>query len=303
MENKIDLSIIIVNFNTKDLLEACLKSVFSSQGKFYFEVIVVDNGSVDDSAKMVADKFPKVKLIKSQNNLGFSTANNLAIKKAKPSSFILLLNPDTVVPKTSLKKMITFMEQNSKAGAATCRVEMTNGCLDQACHRGFPTAWNAFCYFSGLEKLFPKSRFFSGYSLGYLPLNKTHQIDSACGAFLMIRRQAGDEVNWLDQDYFWYGEDIDFCYRLKQNGWQIFFVADIKITHYKGMASGIKSHSQKISSAKKETRIKAAKASIQVMHIFFNKHYRDKYPKVIYWLVILGIIILEKIRLLKLKFS
>ena len=301
MSKIIDLSIIIVNYNTKDLLQDCLVSVLASKGDFSFEVTVIDNASQDDSVQMVTDKFPQVKLIRSSENLGFSVANNLAIKKSSPSSFILFLNPDTIVPEKSLKTMVDFMKENTKVGAATCRVELTNGCLDQACHRGFPTVWNAFCYFTGLEQLFPKSKLFSGYSLGYLPLDQTHRIDSACGAFLIVRKKAGDQINWFDQDYFWYGEDIDFCYRLKEKGWQIMFVADTKIIHYKGMASGIKKHSQAVSSAKKETRIKAVKASVQVMRIFFQKHYQDKYPKPIYWLVILGITFLEKVRLLKMK--
>ena len=292
---KTDLSIIIVSYNTKNFLRRCLESLSPNK-----EIIVVDNGSVDGSVEMVSKDFPQLKLIKNKKNLGFAKANNLAIKKAS-GRYILFLNPDTVVQKNTLKTMVKFMEENPQVGAATCRVELPNGQLDQACHRGFPTAWNAFCYFSGLGKLFPKSKIFAGYSLTCLPLDKTHEIDASAGAFLIVRREIGESLNWFDEDYFWYGEDLDFCYRLKQKGWKIMFVPTTKIIHWKGAASGIKKHSQKISSAKKQTRIKATKASIEVMRIFFKKHYQNKYPRFVYWLVMLGIKLLEKIRLSRIK--
>jgi len=295
VEKKIDLSIIIVNYNTKNFLRRCLESLISN-----YEIIVVDNNSSDGSPLMVTKEFPQVKLIKNKKNLGFAKANNLAIKKSS-GRYILFLNPDTIVQKDTIKTMIKFMEENPKVGASTCRVELTNGQLDQACHRGFPTAWNAFCYFSGLGKIFPKSKFFAGYSLTYLPLNKVHEIDAGVGAFLIVRREAGEQVGWFDEDYFWYGEDLDFCYRLKQKGWKIMFVPTTKIIHWKGAASGILKHSQKISPASKETKIKATQSSVEVMRIFFQKHYQDKYPKIVYWLVMVGIKLLEKIRLSRIK--
>ena len=292
---KVDLSIIIVNYNTKNFLRRCLESL-----NFNEEIIIVDNSSSDGSPAMVAKEFPQVKLIKNKKNLGFAKANNLGIKKAS-GRYILFLNPDTVVQKNTLKTMIKFMDENPQVGAATCRVELPNGQLDQACHRGFPTAWNAFCYFSGLGKVFPKSKIFAGYSLTYLPLDKIHEIDASAGAFLIVRREVGEDLKWFDEDYFWYGEDLDFCYRLKQKGWKIMFVPTTKIIHWKGAASGIKKHSQKISPAKKQTRIKATKASIEVMRIFFKKHYQKKYPRFVYWLVMSGIKLLEKIRLSRIK--
>lgn len=300
---KIDLSIIIVNYNTKDFLKKCLESLQPVVRKTSFrtEIIIVDNSSSDDSLQFLNSlNWPNLKVIASKKNLGFAKANNLAIKKSS-GRYILFLNPDTIVQKDTLKTMIKFMEENPKVGAATCRVELTDGQLDQACHRGFPTAWNAFCYFSGLGKLFPKSKIFAGYSLSYLPLDKIHEIDASAGAFLIVRREAGELLDWFNEDYFWYGEDLDFCYRLKQKGWKIMFVPTTKIIHYKGVASGIKKHSQKISPASKETKIRATKASIEVMRIFFKKHYQKKYPRFVYWLVMLGIKLLEKIRLSRIK--
>jgi GT2 family glycosyltransferase len=292
---KIDLSVIILNYNTRDFLRQCLQSIKKTQG-IDPEVIVVDNASTDGSVAMVKENFPEVKLMVNEKNIGFAAGNNQGVKKAK-GKFILFLNPDTLVQPETLKAMVDYLKKHPKTGAATCQVELPNGQLDYACHRGFPTPWNAFAYFSGLAKLFPKIKAFTGYTLSYLPLNQTHPIDAACGAFLMVRREAGEASHWWDEDYFWYGEDLDFCYRLKQKGWRIDYVSQTKIIHHKGAASGIKKHSQKIATATKKTKKRAIKASTEVMRVFFQKHYRDKYPKPIYWLVMKGIDLLEKYRL------
>lgn len=302
MVNKVDLSVIILNYNTKDLLKNCLNSVKSAEKNSYsYQVITIDNASTDGSVEMVKKNFPWVELIVNKKNIGFAAGSNKGIKKAL-GRYILLLNPDTIIQPETLRIMVNFMENHPKTGAATCRIELPSGSLDYSCHRGFPTPWNALAYFSGLSGLFPKIKIFTGYTLTHLPLNKTHAIDAGCGAFLMIRRQAGEEVNWLDEDYYWYGEDLDFCYRLKQKDWQIMFVPKTKIVHYKGAASGIKKYSQKVTTATKKTKIRAAKSSTEVMRVFFKKHYQDKYPRLIYWLVMRGIDLLEKIRLLKYSF-
>lgn len=299
MKNKIDLSIIILNYNTKNLLRECLRSVGEAKADgFAYEIIVVDNASTDGSVKTIKKEFSEVKLIISRKNLGFAAGNNLAIPHAL-GRYILFLNPDTIVLPTTILIMIKFMSQHPEAGAATCRVELPSGKLDEACHRGFPTPWNAFCHFSGLEKIFPKIKLFSGYYLGYLSLDKAHEIDSGCGAFLMVRRQAGERVGWWDEDYFWYGDDLDFCYRIKNSGWKIFYVPKVKIIHYKGVSSGIKKQSQKLSTASRETKLRSTRASTQVMRIFYQKHYQQQYPAPVTWLVMRGIDLIEKIRVSK----
>ena len=296
---KPDLSIIILNYNTKDFLEDCLSSIRKAKtDRFRFEIIVVDNASTDGSPQMVKKQFPKIKLVANKKNLGFAAGNNLGVKKAK-GRYLLFLNPDTIVRPNTFEEMIKFMDNHPDAGAATCKIELPNGKLDEACHRGFPTPWNAFCHFSGLEKLFPKSKIFASYTLGWNDLNKTHQIDAGVGAFLMVRREVGDEVGWWDEDYFWYGEDLDFCYRIKEKGWKIYYVPKVKIIHYKGVSSGIRKESKKISTASRETKIRSAKMSTEVMRIFYQKHCQDKYPKIINWLVFQGINFLEKLRVLK----
>lgn len=321
-ERKPDLSIIILNYNSGDFLKKCLESIGKvKKNGFEYEVIVVDNNSSDKSLKYLRslelkgyrnigeNKKPKflnfynsipLKIIFNKKNLGFAVGNNVGIKKAR-GRYVLFLNPDTIVMPNTFREMIRFMDNHPQAGAATCRVELPSGKLDEACHRGFPTPWNAFCHFLGLEKLFPKSRIFAGYTLGWKSLDKIHEIDSGTGSFLIVRRGVGDKLNWWDEDYFWYGEDLDFCYRIKKAGWKIYYVPKVKIIHYKGVSSGIRKESQKIAKANKETKIKAIKASTQVMRIFYKKHYFDKYPRFLTWLVLKGIDILEKIRLKKLS--
>lgn len=299
MAEKVDLSIVILNYNTRDLLQECLFSVNKAEGNsFRREVIVVDNNSTDNSAAMVKKEFPQVKLVENKKNLGFSAGNNIGIKKAI-GKYILFLNPDTIVSPETFSVMLRFMEGDSQVGAATCRVELADGQLDEASHRGFPTPWRALCHFSGIEKLFPKSRFFAGYTLGSLAIDKIHEIDSGTGAFLLVRRKAGEEVGWWDEGYYWYGEDLDFCYQLKSRGWKVVFNPETKILHYKGVSSGIKKHSAEISTATEETRKRAARASTQAMRIFYRKNYRRRYPWVLTFLVLAGIGILEKIRLIR----
>lgn len=289
-----DLSIIIVSYNTAKLTVECIESVFRTVKNISFEIIVVDNNSKDNSAKVIKDFRSKIKdrepltVVENSENYGFSKANNIGIKKSS-GRYVLFLNSDTVVYENTLDKMVEFMDQNIKVGASTCYLEMPNGRMDDASHRGFPTPWRALTHFSGLSKLFPHSKIFSGYNLGYLDLTTTHEIEALVGAFMLVRREAGEEVGWWDEDYFWYGEDLDFCYCLYQRGWKIYYVPEYKILHYKGASGGLKSASKHITTATKETRMRATKARFQAMEIFYNKHYKNKYPALLSWIVLKGV--------------
>jgi GT2 family glycosyltransferase len=293
------ISIIIVNFNTAKYVLDCLFSIYNSNfPKEDLEVIVVDNASKEELR--IKNYELRIKLIKNKQNVGFAVANNQGIKQAK-GEYILLLNPDTLVEKETLTTMIDFMEKNSRVGVTTCRINLSNGELDDACHRGFPTPWRAFCQFSGLSALFPDSLLLNGYHLGYKDLDKIHEIEAVAGAFMLIRRKVGEEVGWLDEDYFWYGEDLDFCYRVKQKGWKVMFVPTVKILHYKGVSGGIKTHSKDISTADEDTRKLATRTRFEVMKIFYKKHYQKIYPKSMTWFVLGGIRIKEYISLLRLR--
>ena len=291
----LNLSIIIVNYNTKEFLRKCITSIVKNVNGISYEIIVVDNNSSDNSSEMVGKEFPQVKLIANRKNNGFSKANNQGVKISKGSKYVLFLNSDTIIHDQTIKRMINFMNLHENAGASTCKLVMTNGKADDATHRGFPTPWNAFSRFIGLEKLFPKSKLFAGYSLGWMDFEKTHEIDALAGAFMLVRRIAGEEVKWWDEDYFFYGEDIDFCYMLKQKGWKIYYVPDVSVTHYKGISGGIKAISREITTANDETKKRATKCRFNAMRIFYKKHYKQKYPWIVNLLVNIGISIREKI--------
>lgn len=291
----VDLSIIIVSFNTRDLTIECIRSVVRTIKKSSYEIIVVDNNSEDDSVKKikslklkVQNDSSKLKIVENTENVGFSAANNIGVKEAR-GRYVLFLNSDTVVYENTIDGMGEFMDKNKDAGAATCFVRLPNGKLDDAAHRGFPTPWRALSHFSNLSKLFRRAQLFAGYSLGHLDLNKTHEIDALAGAFMLVRRGAGEQVGWWDEDFFWYGDDIDFCYRLKEKQWKIYFVPQFEILHYKGASGGIKKHSGYASAVNDETRKRAHEARFSAMKIFYDKHYQDKYPRIVRSLVLSGI--------------
>ena len=297
----IDLSIIIVSYNTRDLTAEFLKSLKENDTtKITYEVIVVDKASKDDSVEYIKKNFPNVEVIASKDNEGFSRANNHGVKISK-GRYVLFLNSDTVVYKNSLEKMVAFMDDHAKAGAATCYLELPSGELDDAAHRGFPTPWNAIMHFSGIANIFSKSTFFNGYHLGWKHLNKVHEIQALAGAFMIVRREAGEEVGWWDEDYFFYGEDLDFCYSLKEKGWKIFFVPEVKVLHYKGMSSGIKKHTEKQSSASIETKRWVTNHRFNAMRTFYQKHYMRKYPIWLTGMVLAGIDLKRQLTLSKLK--
>lgn len=301
----LDLSIIILNYNTKEFLLGCLASILKADLKgIKTEIIVVDNASTDGSApaaRELLERFKKVKsyVIENKENLGFAAGNNVGVHICS-GRYVLFLNPDIVLSKNSMSVVYGYMEKNPDVGVSSPRLELPDGNLDEASHRGFPTPWNAFCYFSGLFKIFPKSKLFAGYTKGWMLGSKEpHEVDSVVGAFFFVKREAAEEVGWWDEDFFWYGDELDFCFRLKERGWKVVFIPEAAVLHYKGVASGIKGHSKKISTATKETKIRSARASINAMRIFYRKHYLNKYPRVLTIFVFLGMNILEQLRVFR----
>lgn len=289
MVEKVDLSIIILSYNTRPLLRNCLKAISKAKKNDYqIETIVVDNDSSDGSQKMVVDEFPWIRLIKSRINLGFAGGNNLGLKSTT-GRYLLFLNSDTEIIPESLIKMIEFMDKNPRVGASAPKTMLFSGGMDQDCHRGFPTPWASMTYFLGLEKLFPKSKIFGQYHQFYLDLNKIHEIDAGFGTFMFVRQKALEQVGNWDESYFFYGEDLDLFYRIKKAGWKIMFYPEILVTHHKGASSGLRKESKEVARPSRETRIKVAKASIKAMEIFYKKFYQDKYPSWLTWVVLLGI--------------
>ncbi len=248
-----------MNYNVKHFLNQCLKSVYQSIRSIDAEVWVVDNNSVDGSVEMVQSLFPEVHVIANKENVGFSVANNQAIKKST-AEYILLLNPDTIVPENCFVKLLTFADSRPDLGG--CGVHMLDGqgtYLPES-KRGLPTPEVALYKMIGLNKVFPKSKKFGKYHLGYLDKNKNHEIDILCGAFMLMRKKALDQVGLLDETFFMYGEDIDLSYRITQGGWKNYYFSDIQIIHYKGEST-------------KKLSTNYVRVFYKAMVIFAEKHY------------------------------
>jgi GT2 family glycosyltransferase/lipopolysaccharide/colanic/teichoic acid biosynthesis glycosyltransferase len=232
----VDISVIIVNYNVKDLLEQCINSIISASKNLTTEIIIVDNNSFDGSVEMLENKFSSVssvKVIGSPVNLGFAKANNLGAKEAK-GEYLLILNPDTILQEDTLDKTLEFYRSNSGIGALTCKLILPSGKLDLACRRSFPTPSVAVYRILGLSRIFSKSRTFGKYNLTYLNEDESYEVDAIVGAFMFIRKSIYDSLKGFDEDYFMYGEDLDLCYRIKQAGYRNYYYHGTSIIHYKG---------------------------------------------------------------------
>ncbi|AFC27525.1 glycosyl transferase family 2 [Paenibacillus mucilaginosus 3016] len=269
-----DLSIIILNYNTRELTLQCLESVYQSQG-CSLEVIVVDNASKDDSVATIGREYPSVTLVANSANVGYSKGNNQGMLLAK-GRYILLLNSDTVIERDTLKIMVDLMDKNPRFGAAGCKIVLPDGSLDKACKRGFPTPSASFYYAFGISKLFPKSAKFNQYQLSHLDPDEEYPVDCLVGAFMMVRKEAIEQVGMLDEEFFMYGEDIDWCYRIKQAGWEIYYYPRTQIIHYKGASS-------------RRKPFKIIYEFHRAMFLFHKKHFQRKYSFVTNGLVYAGI--------------
>lgn len=295
--SKPDVSVIIVNHNGKDFLRETLRSVLNQEG-VTTEIIVVDNASTDTSKVMVSREFKEVKWIARDTPTGFSAANNLGVKSAHGAT-ILFLNPDvTFQTDHDLKQCFDRLWNDSTIGVLTARVNLAlTGQIDETSHRGFPTPWASFTHFSGLSTLFPTLSWFNQYTKRYLGYTKEHEIDAVGGMFMLMRSAVGDQLGWWDEDYPLYGEDLDFCYRLKQAGYRNWYYPVVLVLHYKGVTTGMSKQSRGVTTAGDATTRQVKLWSIQAMEIFYRKHYVKKYPFFINWLVYLGIKILKFARL------
>lgn len=231
--SSVQLSIIIVNYNVRDFLHHALVSLHQGLRGIRTEIFVVDNASDDGSVEMVKRHFPSVDLIVNKKNFGFAKANNQALSRAR-GKFILLINPDTIVQEDTLRVMVEFFENNPDVGLAGCKILNPDGTFQLSCRRSFPSPWAAFTKISGLSALFPKSKLFGKYNLTYLNPDETYEIDAVSGSFVMVRRRVYEEVGGLDEDFFMYGEDLDWCYRIQKAGWKNYYVHATQIIHYKG---------------------------------------------------------------------
>ena len=287
------VSVVIVNYNTSEQLKDCLNNLLS-QG-IELEIIVVDNASSDDSVEMVRTNFPNVKLVEAKENKGLAHGSNLGLEVAT-GDYVLYLGSDAYPEKGVIDGMVEFMDKNINIGISTCKLVLRNGSLDMDAHRGFPTPWASLTHFTKLNSLFPKSKFFNQYFLGYEDFTRPHEIDLCISHFMMVRKKVFDRVGRWDEDFFVFGEDVDFCYRVKKAGWKIMYLPQFTAIHYKGVSVGIRKESQDISKASSETKVRMKRSTTDAMKLFYKKHYSNVYPKIIQSLVFLGIDLLSKLR-------
>ena len=243
------LSIVIVSYNVSGYLQQCLDSVMTALEGIEGEVFVVDNASSDDSVEMVRSRYSQVRLIESGENLGFSRANNVAIRQAS-GEYVLLLNPDTEVAEDTLRGVLDFMDAHPKAGGAGVKMHNTDGTLAPESRRALPTPWVSCLKMLGFTKR---------YYMSHLSWDEPGQIEVISGAFCMLRHAALDEIGLLDETFFMYGEDIDLSYRLTKAGWENWYLP-FSIVHHKGKST-------------QKSDYRYVHIFYQAMLIFFRKHY------------------------------
>lgn len=277
--NKTDLSIIIPTFNNQDHVAPLSKSLTKSISFLNkkTEIIIVDNNSKDQTLNLVKKNLSKVSIIANNKNLGFSKAVNSGLRKSS-GEYILLLNPDIILSENVLKETLDFLVKHPQVGVITCKVLLADGQIDLACHRGFPTPLASFAYFLGLDRLMSQNKSLSGYHLLYKPLNTIHEIDSPSGAFYLTRRSVVEKIGMLDENFFMYGEDLDWSYRIKKNGFKIIYYPRCYIIHHKKQ-SGIKSRNKII-------QINTVNAFYNAMKIFYRKHYLKDNPGIVNYAIL-----------------
>ncbi len=269
------VSVIIVSYNTRDVLQQCIDAVETAT-EVPHEVIVVDNGSRDGSAEAVEQRFPDAVVIR-QQNVGFGRGNNAGLQQAG-GRFVLLLNSDVLVRPRCVDQLADYLLVHPEVGAVGPRLIRPNGELDLACKRGFPTPRASFFRVVGLSRLFPGSRFFNAYNLGYLDEREEHEIDAGTGACLLVRRSTIDQVGFFDPDFFMYGEDLDLCFRIKEGGWRVVYLPAAQAVHLKGQST-------------RQATNRMLFAFHSAMWTFHSKHYAadlSAFPNGLVWASIWG---------------
>ena len=290
-----DIGIVVSSYNTVGLLRNCLRSVYASDRTVSFRVCVVDDASSDGSAAMVASEFPQARLITSSDNLGYAATNNRGltalgfgpepVRDTPPPRYALLLNSDTVIPRDALAKMVAFADGRPDLGTAGPKVVRPDGTLDLACRRSFPTPAVASYRLMGLSRLFPDSERFGRYNCTYLNPDRIAEVDSVMGAFMLVRAEAIAEVGLLDSQFFMYGEDLDWAYRMKRAGWKVLYNPDVTITHVKKAA------------ARQSPR--AQVEFYRAMDIFYHKHYAASTPWYLHVVIVSAIALRQRVERLR----
>ena len=292
------LSIILCAYNDSAYIRDCLNNLKNiiDGAPLPIEVIIKNQASDNDSAPIIEAEFPWVRLIKGAN-VGLSKAYNMALEQAL-HEFVLFLGTDAFPEKETITGLVEYFESHSDVGAATCKLVLSDGSLDMDAHRAFPTPWISFTKLTGLNKLFPKSTFFNGYFLPQENLDAPHEIDLLISHFMFTRKSLLLDLGGFDENFFLYGEDVDICYRIKQAGWKIMYLPQWTAKHLKGASLGIRKTTREKFKQPLKHRLKMQRLSAQAMELFLQKHYMQKYPRVVVLLMIFSTRFLGKIRIL-----
>ena len=269
----VDLSIVIVNWNTRELLWCCLTSIRAKTQRITYETLVVDNASTDGSAAMVLENVPDVVLMQNEENIGFARANNQAIRRSR-GRYILLLNPDTIVLDNALGQMVTFADARPQIGALGCKILTTDGSIDFRCARRFPSLLTELFSRTRFSKRFPHHPLFGRFLMGNWDHNSSREAECLVGSCMMVRREVIEQVGLLDEDFFMYGEDIEWCYRINKAGWQIFYYSEPQIVHIGGRST-------------EQDRAEMGIEYLRSMTLFFRKRYGPGYA-LAYRVLLLG---------------
>ncbi|MFZ5932919.1 MAG: glycosyltransferase family 2 protein [Patescibacteria group bacterium] len=293
MQNNPLLSIIILNYNTQELLRECLASIRRYKDEVPLEVIVSDNASTDGSPAMVRKEFPEVKLVEGENE-GFAKGNNRA-KGLVRGKMVLFLNPDTLVEKDVFFKTVRYLQEHKNVGAVSCKLVLPNGEMDKDTRRSFPTPWVSLTHLIlKLDRFFPRSYLFAKYWYGYIPEDATHPVDAIQGAFFLTWKRILDRVGWFDEGYFFDGEDLDLCWQIRKVGYEIVYYPEVSIIHVKGVTKGkSKKWKHKVPLSQ---RVKIRLAGVNSMERFYRKNLWKRYPVAFNYFMILAIKIFKVVR-------
>jgi GT2 family glycosyltransferase len=261
----VDVSICIVTYHARDFLRDCLLSIYGMVGSISFEIIVVDNHSEDGTLDMLRQEFPEVRLLINEQNTGYTRPNNQAIRVSEGRT-ILLINPDTLVKPNAITELVSFLDAHSEVGIVGPKVLNRDGTLQKQCRRSEARPWDSICYFSGLSRLFPHDKRFAGYLMTYLDEDLTHETEAVSGSSMLIRRAVIDQIGDLDENFFAYQEDTDYCRRARLAGWKVFYHPSAQIIHYGGEGG---------------SKVQPYRAIIEwhrSYYLYYRKHFAKDYP-------------------------
>ena len=272
----IDLSLCMVTYQARDVLEECLESIYGQEQGVSFELVLVDNGSTDGTIELVRDSYPQVRYIRNEGNAGFQKATNQGLRAAA-GRYLMWLNNDTVVKSGAFAALVAFADAHPESGIVGPKVLNRDGSLQKQCRRGDPTPWSVLSYFSGLSRLFPRSKLFSGYLVGWANEDETIEVDACSGAAMMLRREAMDAVGPIDETFFYGGEDLDYCYQVRQHGYTNYYHPAAQILHYGGQGGA------------RNRPYKLTYEFHRSMVLYFRKNLTGRYPFYLVWPIYAGI--------------